>query len=275
MLNARHRVYLFPGCLRRNRGGKILSHQKEKNLLLLPFTPIQLLPAYQCYHGRLYKNAKWCHRTADATSRSTSLELIPGRTNEEMCLITERFQSPSDFVVLFRLLSNHNTELHSSETCCALCSSPTGRFSFLVPFLCPKSLPQTYTSHRPRALPEAPQLHGTSTCSHSSIDYTALSSSSEDAFSIYLHFFPSYPLLNLFSQFHLLLSPSAYVSPASNFCHISCLNFSCSISFPTLMLSVYFALCKHFSFHFQGLFPSDLCLLHGDTHIHIHTYTHT
>lgn len=236
---------------------------------------MQLLPAYWCYHGRLYKNAKWCHKKADATSWSTSLELIPGRTNEEMCLITETFQSLSDSVVLFRLLLNHSTELHSSETCSALRSSPMGRFSFLVPFSAPKSLPQTYTSHRPQALPEAPHLHGSNTCSHSSIDYTALSFSPVDAFAIYLHISPSYPLLNLFSQFHLLLSPSARVSPASNFCHISCLNFSCSISFPTLMLSAYFALCKHFSFHFQGLFPTDLCLLHGDTHIHIHAYTHT
>lgn len=55
---------------------------------------MQLLPAYRCYHGRLYKNAKWCHKKADATSWSTSLELIPGRTNEEMCLITKHSKAP-------------------------------------------------------------------------------------------------------------------------------------------------------------------------------------
>lgn len=108
-----------------------------------------------------------------------------------MCLITETFQSLSDSVVLFRLLLNHSTELHSSETCSALRSSPMGRFSFLVPFSAPKSLPQTYTSHRPQALPEAPHLHGSNTCSHSSIDYTALSFSPVYAFAIYLHISPS------------------------------------------------------------------------------------
>lgn len=94
-------------------------------------------------------------------------------------------------------------------------------------------------------------------------------------FSVFLHFSPSYPVLNLFSQFLLLLSPCVCVFSASNFCHISCLNFSYSISFPTLMLPFYFTLCKHFSFHFQHLFPFNLCLsaciyTHTDTHIYIH-----
>lgn len=77
-------------------------------------------------------------------------------------------------------------------------------------------------------------------------------------FSVFLHFSPSYPLLNLFSQFLLLLSAYACVFSAFNFCYISCLNFSCSISFPVLMSSVYFT-C-FLSFHFQGLFPFNLCL---------------
>lgn len=94
-------------------------------------------------------------------------------------------------------------------------------------------------------------------------------------FSFFLHFSPSCPFLNLFSQFLLLLSACACVFSASNFCHISCLNFSCSISFPMLMSSVYFTLCKHFPFHFQGLFSFNLCFsvciyTHTDTYIYIH-----
>lgn len=111
----------------------------------------------------------------------------------------------------------------------------------------------------------------------SSPPLTMLASSSFFAivFSVFLRFSLSYPLLNLFSQFLLLLSACACVFSASNFCHISCLNFSSSISFPMLILSVYFILCKHFSFHFQGLFPFDLCLFvciytHTDTYTYIY-----
>lgn len=94
-------------------------------------------------------------------------------------------------------------------------------------------------------------------------------------FSVFLHFPPSYPLFNLFSQFLLLLSACTCVFSASNFCHISCLNFSCSISFPMLMSSVCFTLGKHFSFHFQGLFPFELCVsMYIHTYRYIHIYIH-
>lgn len=99
----------------------------------------------------------------------------------------------------------------------------------------------------------------------------AASSFSVVVFSVSLHFSPSYPLLHLFSPFLLLLSACAYVFSAPNFCHISFLNFSCCVSVPMLMSSVYFTLCSHFAFHFQGLFPFDLCL---SACIYTHTDTY-
>lgn len=89
---------------------KFLSVKRRKIFFSSPSPPIQLLQAYRCYRSRLYKKFKWCHRKADITSRSKCLEPIPGRTNEEMCLITESIQNLSDFVILFRLLLNHTTK---------------------------------------------------------------------------------------------------------------------------------------------------------------------
>lgn len=123
---------------------KFLSVKRRKIFLSSPSPPIQLLPAYRCYHSRLYKKIKWCHRKADITSRSKWLEPIPGRTNEETCLITESIQNPSDFVILFRLLLNHITKQYSSVRdliCFVLFSSSTRRqFSFLFPFSLPNIL---------------------------------------------------------------------------------------------------------------------------------------
>lgn len=98
--------------------------------------------------------------------------------------------------------------------------------------------------------------------------------------SLWLCFLFSYtfllPIHSLFSPFLLLLSACAYVFSAPNFCHISFLNFCC-ISIPMLMSSVYFTLCNHFAFHFQGLFPFDLCLsvciyTHTDTYRYIYIH---
>lgn len=128
--------FSFPGYLWGNGRGEILLCQKERH-----FSPcslrLQLLPAYRCYHSRLYKKFSWCHRKADITSRSKWLEPIPGRTNEELCLITESIQNQSDFVILFRLLSNHSTDEYSRGRdlfCFVFCLFKEKMF-FLLPFL--------------------------------------------------------------------------------------------------------------------------------------------
>lgn len=98
----------------------LMGKERRKNSYLSegekssPSPLIQFLPAYRCYRSRLYKKFKWCLRKADITSRSKWLEPVPGRTNEETCLITESIQNLSDFVILFRLILNRITKEYSS-----------------------------------------------------------------------------------------------------------------------------------------------------------------